>query len=138
MFKTSIDDCDIVDVEGVEIDVELGRPAAVQKKDVLEEDLQFSSEDEFDEVPFGVDDTFEATELKPLMPVELTPDEFPADDDSQQVAEAMIQLGNAESYSVEPPIHHTGDYHFETLILIIPVFLYFNIMIRIHRGECRF
>ncbi|XP_058793078.1 transcription initiation factor TFIID subunit 1-like isoform X2 [Phymastichus coffea] len=109
VFKSNMDDCDIVDVEGVDIDVELGKPAAIQKKDVLEEDLQFSSEDEFDEVPFGVDDTFEATELKPLMPIEVAPDELPADDDSQQVAEAMIQLGNAGSYSLEQPLNNAEE-----------------------------
>lgn len=110
VFKTNMDGCDMVDVEGVEgVDVVLGRPAAVLKNDVLEEDLQCSSEDEFDEVPFGVEDAFEATELKPLMPVEVSPDELLGDDGSQQVAEAMIQLGNAGSY-VEPPSNHAGKY----------------------------
>jgi hypothetical protein len=73
-------------------------------------DLQFSSEDEFDEVPFSVDDAFESNELKPLIPVEVRPDELPADDDSQQVAEAMIQLGNAGSYLDEPLIQQNGKY----------------------------
>ena len=60
-------------------------------------------------MPFNVDDEFEATELKPLVPVEVRPDELPADDDSQQVAEAMIQLGNAGSYLTgEPPLQHHG------------------------------
>lgn len=127
-----------MDVVG-DVEAELGRPVATKKKDLLEEgtnllsfgfsvhsikdnqiiwynvygfnvlDLQFSSEDEFDEVPFGVDDAFETTELKPLEPVEVRPEELPADDDSQQVAEAMIQLGNAGSYTLgEPPIHPNG------------------------------
>ncbi|XP_058793259.1 transcription initiation factor TFIID subunit 1-like [Phymastichus coffea] len=108
VLKTNMDISDIVDIEGVEVDVGLDRPAAVQKSDVLEEDLQCSSEDEFDEVPFGVDDAFEATELKPLMPVEVSADELLADDGSQQVAEAMIQLGNAGSY-VEPPSNHADE-----------------------------
>ncbi|XP_016841601.1 transcription initiation factor TFIID subunit 1 [Nasonia vitripennis] len=106
--KSGMDDYDFVDVEG-DVEAELGRPVA-KKKDVLEEDLQFSSEDEFDEVPFGVDDAFETTELKPLEPVEVRPEELPADDDSQQVAEAMIQLGNAGSYTLgELPIQHHAE-----------------------------
>ncbi|KAJ8667283.1 hypothetical protein QAD02_008945 [Eretmocerus hayati] len=105
-FGKSVLDYDFVDVEG-DVEAELGRPSALKKKDVLEEDLQFSSEDEFDEVPFGVDDAFEATELKPLVPVEVRPEDLPADDDSQQVAEAMIQLGNATSYTLTAPsMHH--------------------------------
>lgn len=82
-------------------------------------DLQFSSEDdhEFEEVPptnvggyeFCVDDAFESSDLKPLVPVEVRPDELPADDDSQQVAEAMIQLGNAGSYLGEQPVQQHGE-----------------------------
>ncbi|XP_023247191.1 transcription initiation factor TFIID subunit 1 [Copidosoma floridanum] len=102
--KSSMDDYDFVDVEN-DVEAELGKPTAMKKENLLAEDLQFSSEDDdFDEVPY--DDAFEATELKPLVPVEVRPDELPADDDSQQVAEAMIQLGNAGSYLGEQPIMH--------------------------------
>lgn len=83
--------------------------------------MQFSSEDdhEFEEVPssnagryeFCVDDAFESTDLKPLVPVEVRPDELPADDDSQQVAEAMIQLGNAGSYLAgEQSVQQHGEF----------------------------
>lgn len=67
-------------------------------------DLLCSSEDEFDEVPFGEPnsemDQIELTEMKPA--------EIPADDDSQQVAEAMVQLGNFGIYVEEQPIINQG------------------------------
>ena len=61
---------------------------------------------------FCVDDAFESTDLKPLVPVEVRPDELPADDDSQQVAEAMIQLGNAGSYLGDQPVQQHGKYFY--------------------------
>ena len=71
-------------------------------------DLQFSSEDEFDEVPFGGDDNvqtamgeIELTEMKPL--------ELPAEDDSQQAAEAMVQLSNIAYYDGEPSMMQQGN-----------------------------
>ncbi|KAG8039641.1 hypothetical protein G9C98_000370 [Cotesia typhae] len=102
--KSGVDDFDFVDVEG---DVDPGegtsRGPNIKKKDVLEEDLQFSSEDDFDEVPFtseehreqpGDLDSLELGEMRvgPEGPAAA------ADDDSQQVAEAMVQLGNVRYY----------------------------------------
>ncbi|XP_069701181.1 transcription initiation factor TFIID subunit 1 isoform X2 [Periplaneta americana] len=81
MYKSHLDDFDYVDVEGdVEADPGRGMPRQ-RKKDVLEEDLQFSSEEEGDDIPLSEGD----------------PDPMP-DDDSQQAAEAMVQLGNIGYY----------------------------------------
>ncbi|XP_049784763.1 transcription initiation factor TFIID subunit 1 isoform X1 [Schistocerca cancellata] len=78
--KSNMDDYDFVDVEGDETD---GRAAGrSRKKDVLEEDLQFSSEEDLDDIPLS--------EGEPV-----------PDDDSQQAAEAMVQLGNMGYY---PPV----------------------------------
>ncbi|KAJ9586080.1 hypothetical protein L9F63_020277 [Diploptera punctata] len=83
--KSNLDDFDFVDVEGDmerDMDIEMGRVShRPRKKDVLEEDLQFSSEDEADDLPLSEGD----------------PDPMP-DDDSQQAAEAMVQLGNMGYY----------------------------------------
>ncbi|XP_012257174.2 transcription initiation factor TFIID subunit 1 [Athalia rosae] len=99
--KSMMDDFDFVDVEG-DMDGELGRSGRAKKKDVLEEDLQFSSEDEFDEVPFGTDEQLEQTEMETLEVNEMREsNEVPADDDSQQAAEAMVQLGNVGFYTGE-------------------------------------
>ncbi|XP_012287016.1 transcription initiation factor TFIID subunit 1 [Orussus abietinus] len=99
--KSNMDDFDFVDVEG-DMDGELGRGSHSKKKDVLEEDLQFSSEDEFDEVPFGADEQSEQTEMEALEVSEIREgEEVPADDDSQQAAEAMVQLGNVGFYMGE-------------------------------------
>ncbi|XP_046733883.1 transcription initiation factor TFIID subunit 1 [Diprion similis] len=99
--KSMMDDFDFVDVEG-DMDGELGRSGRSKKKDVLEEDLQFSSEDEFDEVPFGTDEQSEQTEMEALEVSEMREaGEVPADDDSQQAAEAMVQLGNVGFYTGE-------------------------------------
>lgn len=98
--KSNMDDFDFVDVEG-DMDGELGRNIRV-KKDVLEEDLQFSSEDEFDEVPFGADEQSEHTEIEALEVGDIRESgEVLADDDSQQAAEAMVQLGNVGFYAGE-------------------------------------
>ena len=70
-----------------------------------------------------MDDHFEATELKPLIPVEVKPEDMPADDDSQRVAiQAMIQLGNASSYLNEPPVHVHG-LQTENFLFSIEIFL---------------
>ncbi|XP_015517469.2 transcription initiation factor TFIID subunit 1 [Neodiprion pinetum] len=99
--KSMMDDFDFVDVEG-DMDGELGRSGRAKKKDVLEEDLQFSSEDEFDEVPFGTDEQSEQTEMEALEVGEMREvGEVPADDDSQQAAEAMVQLSNVGFYTGE-------------------------------------
>ncbi|PSN40376.1 Transcription initiation factor TFIID subunit 1 [Blattella germanica] len=84
--KSHLDDFDFVDVEG-DMESEMARAAQrPRKKDVLEEDLQFSSEDEPDDIPLSEGD----------------PEPLP-DDDSQQAAEAMVQLGNIEeSMDVDP------------------------------------
>ncbi|XP_015602536.1 transcription initiation factor TFIID subunit 1 isoform X2 [Cephus cinctus] len=99
--KSNMDDFDFVDVEG-DPDGEIGRNTHGKKKDVLEEDLQFSSEDEFDEVPFGGDEQVEQTDMEALEVGEMRESgEVPADDDSQQAAEAMVQLGNVGFYTGE-------------------------------------
>lgn len=102
--KSMMDDFDFVDVEG-DMDGELGRSGRAKKKDVLEEDLQFTSEDEFDEVPFGADEQSEQTEIEALEASEMRED-VPADDDSQQAAEAMVQLGNVGFYTGEQQLLH--------------------------------
>ncbi|XP_063240070.1 transcription initiation factor TFIID subunit 1 isoform X2 [Bacillus rossius redtenbacheri] len=74
--KSHLDDYDFVDVEG---DLENDPGSRQIKKDVLEEDLQFSSEEDLEDNPLS--------EVEPL-----------PDDDSQQAAEAMVQLGNLGYY----------------------------------------
>ncbi|XP_012231076.1 transcription initiation factor TFIID subunit 1 [Linepithema humile] len=96
--KSNMDDFDFVDVEG-DMEAEVDRTS--KKKDVLEEDLQFSSEDEFDEVPFGTDEQSEQNEMETLELSEVREGVVLADDDSQQAAEAMVQLGNVGFYMGE-------------------------------------
>ncbi|KAK7790672.1 hypothetical protein R5R35_002446 [Gryllus longicercus] len=84
---------EFVDVEG---DMESAGLRKI-KKDVLEEDLQFSSEEEIEDMP-------------------LSDGEPMPDDDSQQAAEAMVQLGNM-SYlpqTSEVPQEH-GQEHEESM-----------------------
>ncbi|XP_063980218.1 transcription initiation factor TFIID subunit 1 [Diachasmimorpha longicaudata] len=97
--KSSMDDFDFVDVEG-DMETELSaKNVDAKKKDVLEEDLQFSSEDEFDEVPFTADEQGESGDLEALELGGMRDcGEVAADDDSQQAAEAMVQLGNVGFY----------------------------------------
>lgn len=58
-------------------------------------DLQFSSEEEMDEVPLHeMEDSKGGISISVEMPME----EPGADDDSQQAAEAMVQLGNMGYY----------------------------------------
>ncbi|EZA60385.1 Transcription initiation factor TFIID subunit [Ooceraea biroi] len=96
--KSNIDDFDFGDVDG---DME-AEDRNSKKKDVLEEDLQFSSEDEFDEVPFGADEHSEQNEMETLELSEVREESVVlADDDSQQAAEAMVQLGNVGFYMGE-------------------------------------
>ncbi|XP_053594523.1 transcription initiation factor TFIID subunit 1 [Microplitis demolitor] len=98
--KSHVDDFDFVDVEGdVDANESPTKSSSTKKKDVLEEDLQFSSEDEFDEVPFVSEDHREPGDLEGMeIGVMRVGQEGPADDDSQQVAEAMVQLGNVRYY----------------------------------------
>ncbi|XP_029032281.1 transcription initiation factor TFIID subunit 1 isoform X3 [Osmia bicornis bicornis] len=99
--KSNVDDFDFVDVEG-DTEGDGSRSANSKKKDVLEEDLQFSSEDEFDEVPFGTDEQSENAEMEPLELNEVREGGVVlADDDSQQAAEAMVQLGNVGFYMAD-------------------------------------
>lgn len=58
-------------------------------------DLQFSSEEELDEVPLN---EFEDSKGGILISAEMPMGEPGADDDSQQAAEAMVQLGNMGFY----------------------------------------
>lgn len=70
-------------------------------------DLQFSSEEELDEVPLN---EFEDSKGGILISAEMAMEEPGADDDSQQAAEAMVQLGNMGFY------HQTEGEGNETLI----------------------
>ncbi|KAJ8968630.1 hypothetical protein NQ317_014756 [Molorchus minor] len=77
------------------------RPPKVKKRvkkeeaHTLEEDLQFSSEEELDEVPLN---EFEDDQKGILISAELPMETEGADDDSQQAAEAMVQLGTMGYY----------------------------------------
>ncbi|XP_015118344.1 transcription initiation factor TFIID subunit 1 isoform X2 [Diachasma alloeum] len=87
--KSSIDDFNFADVHP-------------KKKDVLEEDLQFSSEDEFIEVPWTADEQRESGDLGELDLGEMRNCWAVAgDDDSQQAVEAMVQLGNVGLFGGE-------------------------------------
>ncbi|XP_065160409.1 transcription initiation factor TFIID subunit 1 isoform X2 [Atheta coriaria] len=72
----------------------------------LEQDLQFSSEEELDEVPLHeFEDNKQGILISAEMPVEGT-----ADDDSQQVAEAMVQLGTMGYYQTENEADGTAEH----------------------------
>lgn len=71
-----------------------GRPKK-KTSATLEEDLQFSSEEELDEVPLN---EFEDSKTGILISAEMPDVEGAADDDSQQAAEAMVQLGTMGYY----------------------------------------
>ncbi|CAG9761722.1 unnamed protein product [Ceutorhynchus assimilis] len=100
--KSQEEDYDFVDVEG---DIQLDEPMLIPKQprkrfkseqaDTLEQDLLFSSEDELDEVPL--------TEFEPEPEQKglLISAEIPIEDDSQQAAEAMVQLGSMGFYQQE-------------------------------------
>ncbi|XP_066256544.1 transcription initiation factor TFIID subunit 1 [Euwallacea similis] len=97
--KTHEEDYDFVDVEGdVQLDETLLIPKQSKKRvkteqATLEQDLQFSSEDELDEVPLTEFEADQNDQKGILISAEL-----PADDDSQQAAEAMVQLGSMGFY----------------------------------------
>ncbi|XP_045464560.1 transcription initiation factor TFIID subunit 1 isoform X2 [Harmonia axyridis] len=104
MMKSSMDEMDYVDVEG-EHPSQFSSPSkdrltkkVKRESATLEEDLQFSSEEELDEVPLH---EFEDSKGDFLIPAELPLDGNAADDDSQQVAEAMVQLGSMAYYQNE-------------------------------------
>ncbi|XP_063911046.1 transcription initiation factor TFIID subunit 1 isoform X2 [Zophobas morio] len=103
-IKSNIDDYDYVDVEGgiqtsEDIAASVPRPKKRKtKKDdaaILEEDLQFSSEEELDEVPLH---EFEDNKGGLVISAEMPMETVNADDDSQQAAEAMVQLGSMGYY----------------------------------------
>jgi len=72
-------------------------------------DLQFSSEDEFDEVPFVTDEHSGQNEMETLELSEVREEGVVlADDDSQQAAEAMVQLGNVGFYVGEQQLLQQG------------------------------
>lgn len=74
-------------------------------------DLQFSSEDEFDEVPFVTDEHSGPNEMETLELSEVREEGVVlADDDSQQAAEAMVQLGNVGFYVGEQQLLQQGEY----------------------------
>ncbi|KAL1517978.1 hypothetical protein ABEB36_001670 [Hypothenemus hampei] len=99
--KSHVDDYDFVDVEGdIQLDESLLIPR--QKKRIkteqaatLEQDLQFSSEDELDEVPLTEFESDQNDQKSILISAELP---MEGDDDSQQAAEAMVQLGSMGFY----------------------------------------
>ncbi|KAJ8919713.1 hypothetical protein NQ315_006241 [Exocentrus adspersus] len=103
--KSQIDEYDLIDVEGEGIQgleesiaPEMPRVKKKVKKEeahTLEQDLQFSSEEELDEVPLH---EFEEDQKAILISAEELPIEGVADDDSQQAAEAMVQLGTMGYY----------------------------------------
>ncbi|RZC33764.1 transcription initiation factor TFIID subunit 1, partial [Asbolus verrucosus] len=102
-IKSNLDDYDYVDVEGgiqtsEDISTPVSRPRKRKnKKDeaaILEEDLQFSSEEELDEVPLNEFEDNKGLVISAEMPME----GVNADDDSQQAAEAMVQLGSMGYY----------------------------------------
>lgn len=64
-------------------------------------DLQFSSEEELDEVPLN---EFEDHKGGLVISAEMPMEGINADDDSQQAAEAMVQLGSMGYYQ-----QHDGD-----------------------------
>ncbi|CAH1113327.1 unnamed protein product [Psylliodes chrysocephalus] len=105
-IKSQLDEYDLIDVEGEGMhgldESMIPKPSKLQKKinkkeDVhtLEEDLQFSSEEELDEVPLH---EFEDDNKGLLISAEIPMDGEHADDDSQQAAEAMVQLGTMGYY----------------------------------------
>lgn len=115
--KSQIDEFDLIDVEGEGIhglDEPLeAKPNRMKKKmkteqevHTLEEDLQFSSEEELDEVPLN---EFEEDQKGILISAELPMEGEGADDDSQQAAEAMVQLGTMGYYQ-------TNEEETETLV----------------------
>ncbi|XP_072748281.1 transcription initiation factor TFIID subunit 1 isoform X2 [Anoplolepis gracilipes] len=106
--KSNMDDFDFVDVEG---DMETDVDRNSKKKDVLEEDLQFSSEeDEFNEVPFVTDEHSGQNEMETLELSEVRDEGVVlADDDSQQAAEGLVQLGTVGFYVGEQQLLQQDD-----------------------------
>lgn len=99
--KSQEDDYDFVDVEGdVQFDDMLvpksSKKRIKSERATLELDLQFSSEDELDEVPLTEFESDQPDQKGILISAEM-PTEG-ADDDSQQAAEAMVQLGSMSFY----------------------------------------
>ncbi|KAJ8966592.1 hypothetical protein NQ314_003444 [Rhamnusium bicolor] len=100
-----LDEYDLIDVEGEGIqgldENLMPKPPKFKKKfkkeeaHTLEEDLQFSSEEELDEVPLH---EFEEDQKGLLISAEMPMEGEMADDDSQQAAEAMVQLGTMGYY----------------------------------------
>ncbi|KAG5898078.1 hypothetical protein JTB14_001783 [Gonioctena quinquepunctata] len=103
--KSQMDEYDLIDVEGEGLqcldESMFPKPPRQRKKikkeeaHTLEEDLQFSSEEELDEVPLH---EFEDDNKGILISAEMPMEGEVADDDSQQAAEAMVQLGTMGYY----------------------------------------
>lgn len=75
--------------------IKVKRKVKGEEAHTLEEDLQFSSEEELDEVPLN---EFEEDQKGILISAEMPIEGEVADDDSQQAAEAMVQLGTMGYY----------------------------------------
>ncbi|XP_075228523.1 TATA-box binding protein associated factor 1 isoform X4 [Lycorma delicatula] len=90
--KSRLEDFDFVDVEG---DLEHDIRGRIKKEaGVLEEDLQFSSDEELEEVEGDGEAEVEGEGEGEPAP----------DDDSQQAAEAMMQLGNIAYYQPDTSV----------------------------------
>lgn len=82
-------------------------------------DLQFSSEEELDEVPLH---EFEDSKTGILISAELPNMDENADDDSQQAAEAMVQLGTMGYYQGE---EGTEQLMFKGILWFVLFYFYF-------------
>lgn len=111
-IKSQLDDFDLIDVEGegiqgledLEPKTKIKRKIKGEEAHTLEEDLQFSSEEELDEVPLN---EFEDETKGILISAEMPMEGEGADDDSQQAAEAMVQLGTMGYYPPNEEEHET-------------------------------
>lgn len=110
--KSQLDEYDLIDVEGegiqgieesLEPKIKVKRKSKGEEAHTLEEDLQFSSEEELDEVPLN---EFEDETKGILISAEMPVENEGADDDSQQAAEAMVQLGTMGYY---PPTEEEAE-----------------------------
>lgn len=92
-------------------------------------DLQFSSEEELDEVPLNEFEDNKGLIISAEIPIE----EVNADDDSQQAAEAMVQLGSMAFY--QP---NEGDFVYKGIIVLFffsTIYHYFNLLFVIFKAR---
>lgn len=122
-----MDEYDLIDVEGDGIqgleDAITPKLSKYKKKikkedtdgmgHTLEEDLQFSSEEELDEVPLH---EFEDDQKGILISAEIPLEGEHADDGSQQAAEAMVQLGTMGYYNPAEDLSGTEALQFKGIL----------------------